>query len=129
MGSLDAEFRALAVDMLEEFSDEEHLLERHASGYDPATATNFPSVTSASVRKSPNFPFKTEQVDGSNVLATDAQAIVAALPLETASLSPVPGDGVRLTLTVGAEVYTIRGAEPLESGDQIAAYVLHLRAG
>ena len=129
MGSLDAEFRALAVEMLDEFSDDLHLLERHLNAYDPTTATSFPSTTSASVKKSPNFPFETSQVDGTNVLATDAQTIVAAVSLEAASLSPVPADGVRLTLTVGTEIYTIRGAEPLESGDQIAVYVLHLRAG
>lgn len=128
MGALDEEFRELAVEMLDEFSDEEHLLERHAANYAPESGLSFPSTTSAQVKKSPNFPFEHRQIDGKNVLETDFQTIIAAKPLEAAGLSLTPEDGVRLTLTVDGKAYSIRGARPLESGDQVAAYILHLRS-
>lgn len=127
MGVKDAGFRSLAQRLIGKYRTVSDTLTRTAqgSGYDPVTGTVTASSSSAAIKRSPAFPFEEGRVDGSTVLATDLYCYVAAADTDAAGVSPVPSSGDLVTL--GG--YSVIGAKALESGDQVAAYELHLRAG
>ena len=127
MGVKDAQFRSLAQRLVGKYRTVEDVLTRTAqgSGYNPVTGAVTASASSASILRSPAFPFETSRVNGSTVLASDLYCYVSALDTEAAGISPVPSGGDIVTL--GG--YSVLGAKALESGDEVAAYELHLRAG
>ena len=129
MGKLDSKFRALATRLIGKFSDGTHTLARRTTTYDVATDASSQATASMSVKKSPSFPFDTRQVDGSSVLTTDLRCFVAAADVEAGGIDPTPAEDVLVTLTVSGVAYRVLRATKYESGDQAAAYELHLRAG
>lgn len=127
MGIKDAQFRSLAARLIGKYRTVSDTLTRTAqgSGYNPVTGTVTASSSSASIIRSPAFPFEQGRVNGEAVLATDLYCYVAASDTDAAGVSPVPSSGDLVTL--GG--YSVVAAKPIESGDQVAAYELHLRAG
>ena len=125
VGPKDVAFRALAARLMGKYRTTTSTLARTSGGYNPVTGSTTGSTSSADVFRSPAFPFDQGQVDGEAVLATDYRCYVAASDVETAGVSPVPSTDVTVTLD-GDRVLSAR---KLESGDQAAAYELHVRAG
>lgn len=86
-------------------------------GVDVAKAT-----TSYNVKVSPPSPFNRFEVNGSTVLADDLKCIIAS--------SQAPGgfiDPKTDTLTIAGATYRIAGVQPIQSGDNSAAFQLTLR--
>lgn len=125
MGILDATFRSLATTLVGRFRDTSSTLTRisEGAGYNPATGGSTSSSTSAAIKRSPAMPFKTSQMQDEEVLEGDLYCYVDAASCEAAGVSPVPGDGYRVEL----DGFRVISATALESGDQNAAYLLHLR--
>ena len=89
--------------------------------YNPATReTTATAIQPYSRNVTPPTSFKTEFIDGTTVKAGDLWSLVAASGL---AATPTIGSLV----TINSVQYVIQGIETFMSGDQIAAYQLHLR--
>ena len=73
-------------------------------------------------RTSPPFKFSVDLIDGSTVRQGDMQLLVAS---EKLTFTPVPDQNVRIDGTIW-ETISVR---PIYSGEDVAAYLLHLRGG
>jgi hypothetical protein len=124
MGVLDATFRALATSLVGKYRNSSSTLTRisEGAGYNPVDGSISSSSTSASIKRSPAMPFRSQMADD-EVLQGDLYCYVDAASCEAAGVSPVPGGGYRVEL----DGYRVISATSLESGDQVAAYLLHLR--
>jgi len=121
----DAEMAAVARDLIKEFGTLADFVFDNKS-FDPATrGVTGTAETHTNVKVSPPFPYDTTKIDGVNFLEKDCYAIV-----DKASISFVPAaKGWSLRFQNGAGTWAIVGVAPYYSGDDVAAYELHLRAG
>lgn len=94
------------------------------STYDAATGigtpSGDPSPSPQNVKVSPPARFKKSLIDGEHIQAGDAQSILPAL---NTPFTPQSGDKV----TINSESFSIVHVDPIHSGEQVAAFKLHLR--
>jgi hypothetical protein len=128
VGLLDDVARDLSEVLIDALSDEVVTMQRTRRQYEPTSGTDVSFIElEVSVKASPPFPFSKRYVDGVTVLGTDKRMIVAAKVLDELGFDPVPASDVQVVVQARGEVFHVREATPYSSGDQEAAYELHLR--
>ena len=92
------------------------------TGYDPTTGVE-PSTEDVeySVKMTPPEPFSIKDVDGTLVKQEDLTTLLAAKGL---AITPSKHTD---KLTFNGTQYVIMGVDPIHSGQQVAAWQLHLR--
>lgn len=92
-----------------------------AKTFDPSTLGTTGAVVSASGKCTPPTPFRASLIDGENVVVGDLECQIDAGDWLT--LTPRPG----IIATIGGETYHVENATPLQDGDTVYGYQLHLR--
>ena len=80
------------------------------------------SETTYSKKVSPPAPYKSRYIDGTMIQAHDLQCI---LPASGLGFTPSLSD--EMTVTMDSVVWSVKGFDPMYSGDDVAAYRLQLR--
>ena len=129
--TFDTETYDLAGELLEEFGTTATLTTSAGKTKTVGTSTVSGFGTDHTIRVSPPAPFDTRLVDGETVKAADLKVTLGRKNGESiagawADLTIVPAEGDRVAL--GSDDYSVVGIMPLRSGDDIAAWILHLRA-
>lgn len=121
MAELDKVFPGLASDLLARYGAIGKLIYVNKGEIDPATGKRTESTRSKMVKLQPPYPFSRTAIDGSLVQEGDAMTMVAARDIGAA---PVANQD---RVEVSGRTWQIVGVNPLDSGDQTAAYELHIR--
>ena len=80
------------------------------------------SETTYSRKVSPPAPYSSRQIDGTMIQAHDLQCYVAA-----SGLGFTPSLSDEMTVTFDSVVWSVKGFNPLYSGELVAAYKFQLR--
>ena len=125
MTALDLTIPGEVVTILAEFGSNVTLTARVAEGeYDRATGfVNDVASVSGTVKGTPLYDYRPNEIDGQNVKSGDAQILISAT-LPTGVTEELLTGG---TIAKGTASFTIVNFEKIESGDDVAAYILQLR--
>lgn len=120
----DADFRALAVELLEEFGTEADLVVRTGGTYDAATGTITGETTKTYRDVLATPPVPAAEVHASRDVRLEGEC-VSFLAASTAPVEPRP----EMQVTLGGESWTVLEVRTYRSGALPAAYELGLRRG
>jgi len=120
MAALDTLFRKLTKSVLASLGVD-GIIFRETETYDPVTGDNVSASVNTTVRASPPSDYTYQYKEASLQLGTTAWVIVGALGL---AIEPDPKTD--RYLFDGFDFKVVR-ADPIYSGDEVAAYVLHLK--
>lgn len=121
---LDPVFRDLARDLLVSYGTSIVIKKPSATTASPSTQSWAQTFgTSQTVKCSPPSPYDVRLIDGTNVQRGDLQTLVAATD---ANLTFAPETGHHAE--IDSKTWRVVKANPIWSGDQVAAYDLQLRA-
>jgi len=124
MTALDLTIPGEVVNLLAEFGSTVTIKARaKGTDYDRVTRRNVSVEISGDVKASPLFEYSPRDIDGDNVKSGDAQAVMSAT-LPTGITEDLLNGSQFLKGDIG---FRIVGVEKVESGDDVAAYVVQLR--
>jgi len=129
MGALDKPFRTAASAIIKAVVTNQSTLTRTLLQYDASSGEAYSEAITQQVRVAPPSVFSLGDIaasgdSGSPLQAGDFQGIIAAKDLSTISVPDAETD--ELTRPDGT-VYQIIHVEPVESGDEVAIYILTCR--
>lgn len=127
MGLLDGPMRSVASTLIGTLGTQPAAFTRVTRVYDALADSEAETTDTAQIAMTPPAPFKREFVDGTTVLATDLESIVAAKDVDDSSFTLDPDAHTTMTVAFGGKTYKIVSVTRVYSGDQVAAYRVQLR--
>lgn len=128
--TFDVSFRALAQKLVAKFgvSTGTYTLITHGTMNDDTNKVEGSTTNAQVITMSPPVSYKKEDIDGSLILSDDFKVYIAAPDFETAfgANAKVQTDDIVLINGITARVIE---ANPIYSGEQVAAYAVQLRRG